>query len=170
MTEENDPPIWLLRLAESSGSDDPRHIVLARLNRASKGLSEGDLGPFADMLKAGDEIPPFLRAGLVFLIEGTAEQSGGRRLSMEKRPDLVRASQGEADLQSQRRREIEIAGFMARRGGLKPGEHEAAVADTMAEYSLKRARVEQIWSLHRDAMAQRAARSQRTSPIDLKID
>jgi hypothetical protein len=138
----------------------------ARNAYALSGLEEGDLRALAVVLRAGDALHPTLAFALAALIDGDVAASGGLRISVGKHPDLARKSQGGIAAHRLRRRNMEIARFMAERGAIRPGEHEAAVSEAVARFDLSRATVEGAWADHKAEARQWASKARVPVSLD----
>jgi hypothetical protein len=127
------------------------------------GLYSGELAPLAALLKSPNEgLPALIRAELVKLIEGSAEENG-RRLVSVKHPDLKRALQGVWEQNKNYGTRHKIASYIEEQGGLTAGQHEAAITAAMNTFELSRSRLEEIW-------AERLAIYKHLQEIDVRSD
>lgn len=136
---------WYEKLqAQDAASDLPFSELPLR---ALEAMRRDDLGPLAELLKSGEPIPAYVRRELVALIEGGPWHSNARRLKVDKHPQVARKAQGRIDLSHKDYRDQMIASYVFQQGGLEPGQHDAAIAETAAAAGFKGpSQVEAIWA------------------------
>lgn len=129
---------------------DETHASLS--NRAGVGLFKGNLQPLADYLKSiYCPLEPDLALELVSMIEGDG-QFADFILDVKKHPKFSRQSQTLTAKLDKRNREQEVGFFIVKQGGLKEGNHDAAIMEAMNEFSLGRSRIETHWQSFLKAM------------------
>lgn len=143
-------PEWFLDAQEIDCSRGRYSVYeYERTIRVICDMEDGKFESLADMIQETGDLPALIRRALVFLIKGDAEQSGGFRITRTRHPDIDGRSPGRLEKMRRYNRNFAIASFIASRGALN-GQFEAAIADAIGFFGLKRASVVAIWSEHKD--------------------
>lgn len=139
-----------------AGTDDPPQVRYhwAKVHR-DLGLKE--LDSLALYLRATNgQIDPCVAKKLADMIDGPPRKTGWRLKAM-KHPKICSKKLGREQWFEALRKGQQIALYMAKAGGARPGGYEAALLETAAKFGLSPSTVKQHWKLWRTGPRRRFA-------------